>query len=27
LFPTIRLPLPLWPLSTRALVRLIVANY
>jgi hypothetical protein len=27
LFPNIKLPLPLWPLSTRASVRLIVANY
>jgi hypothetical protein len=27
LFPKIKLPLPLWPLSTRASVRLIVANY
>jgi hypothetical protein len=27
LFPKIKLPLPLWSLSTRASVRLIVANY
>jgi hypothetical protein len=27
LFPKIRLPLPLWPLSTKALVRLIAASY
>jgi hypothetical protein len=27
LFPKIKLPLPLWPLSTRASVRLIMENY